>query len=288
MKLKTVPEYTTLDPANKGGPKYGHLAELDPAFAAAKPAVDAAMAGIWAAEDWDTFRANWKAGAPLPAGTPQPGVDVSEAYEHIPTRDGAQIELKVMRSLAPNASTNAVDNVCVLRMHGGGWAIGWHGTEALENLHAAAHPNVVLVSIDYRLAPEHPFPTPLNDCIDAFKWVKANAAKLNINPEKIVLLGGSAGSNLALALALTARDEGTSGIIAMMLDWPTGAHPKFFQQLRDRDGYELESYVQNHDATITNATIMEFFLDVYTPDVQPDVRHSPLLADSFKGLPPAC
>ncbi|EPE08169.1 lipase esterase [Ophiostoma piceae UAMH 11346] len=287
MKLKTVPDYVPLDPASKGGPKHGHYAELDPHFAAAKAGADAVMASLWAADDWHTFRNNWKAEAPLPDGTPRPGTDVVESYRRIPTRDGgAEIEIKIMKSVA----NKAADNVCVLRYHGGGWAIGGHGTEAVENLHAASHPNVVLVSVDYRLAPEHPYPTPFHDCFDALLWVKANAAALGIDPEKIVLLGGSAGSNLALAVALKARADNVTGIRAMLLDWPTACHPRLFQQLRDRDGYELESYVQCFDATVTTVPIMEFFLDAYLPTtakLEPDPYHSPLLADSFEGLPPA-
>lgn len=81
-----------------------------------------------------------------------------------------------------------------------------------------------------------------------------------------------------------AREEGVTGILAQMLDWPTSCHPKFFP----KDKYELESYVQNSDASVVSAQKMEFFLNAYTPDAKPDWRHSPLLAESLKGLPPAC
>lgn len=295
MKLKTTPEYVTLVPGSKGGPRNGHYAELDPHFAAVRPAAEAMIAGLYKADDWETFRNNWKGEAPLPEGTPRPGTDIEETYIKMPTRDGngngsTEIELKVMRSVKNNKA-KPEDNVCVIRLHGGGWTIGWHGTEAIENLHAAGHPNVVLVSVDYRLAPEHPFPTPLHDCVDALKWIKANAVShpaLQINPDKIVLLGGSAGSGLALAVALQAREEHITGLWAMLLDWPTGSHPKFFPQLREKYGYELESYVQVPDGVVAGAIVMEFFLDAHTPDAQPDPLHSPLLADSFKDLPPAC
>lgn len=195
IKLKATPEYVTLDPNSKGGPKYGHYSELDPVFATIKDAADGAVAGLWSNDNWDAFRAAWKVSGPLPADCPQPGKDVSESYQKIPMRDGAEIEIKIMKS-AKNTGASKDNNVCVLRMHGGGWAFGWHGSEAAENLHAANHPNVVLVSIDYRLAPEYRYPIPLNDCVDTLKWVKANAASLNINAEKIVLLGDSSGSNL--------------------------------------------------------------------------------------------
>ncbi|KAL1902969.1 hypothetical protein Sste5346_000881 [Sporothrix stenoceras] len=290
MKLKETPEYITLnDPEGKGGPRNGHYAELDPHFAAAREGAEAIMATLWNADDWETFRNNWKGEAPLPEGTPKLGEDVEESYIKVPARDGHQIELKVLKSAKHTKSAaTADDTIVVLRMHGGGWAIGWHNTEIIENHHAASHPNVVLVSIDYRLAPEHPFPTPLNDCVDVFKWVKANAReKLFANPDKIVLLGGSAGSGLSLGLALKARDEKIGGIIALALDWPTGAHPKFFPELREKFGYELDSYSQVPQGVVAGALIMEFFLDAYTPNVQRDQDHSPLLAETFAGLPPA-
>ncbi|CAK7232770.1 hypothetical protein SCUCBS95973_008368 [Sporothrix curviconia] len=290
IQLGAALKYAALDPDNKGGPSYGHYLELDPVFATLKDTADAAVAGLWSNDNWDMFRAAWRVPGPLPADCPQPVTDVSESYQTIPMRDGAEIEIKIMTSTKnenKNTSTERQGNVCVLRMHGGGWAFGWHGSEAVENLHAANHPNVVLVSIDYRLAPEHRYPTPLNDCVDTLKWVKANAASLNINAEKIVLLGDSSGSNLYLALALKARDENISGIIAMMLDWPNGCHPMFHQKPRDEQGFELESFVQNHNASVIDANVLEFCWDAYVPDAQPDPYHSPLLADSFKGLPPA-
>lgn len=75
-----------------------------------------------------------------------------------------------------------------------------------------------------------------------------------------------------------------TGIIAQMLDYPVTCHPSFFP----KDKYELNSYVQNHDATIVDAVKMEFFWDLYQKPAQPDPYHSPLLAKSLKGLPPAC
>ncbi len=147
IRLKSEPEYIKLDPNNKGGPKYGHYAEIDPGFAAVKDAADAAVAGLWSASDWDSFRALWKQGAPLPDDCPKPDVDVKVSYQQVPVRDGATVEIKLMKSV----KTTGDKSVLILRLHGGGWAIGWHETEAEENLHAAAIPNVVVACVDYRL-----------------------------------------------------------------------------------------------------------------------------------------
>ena len=83
---------------------------------------------------------------------------------------------------------------------------------------------------------------------------------------------------------MKAKAEGVTGIIAQMLDFPTTCHPK----LTPKDKYELESYSQNYDASIVDALKMELFLDAHTPDPKPDPYHSPLLAETLIGLPPAC
>lgn len=112
---------------------------------------------------------------------------------------------------------------------------------------------------------------------------KSNAPSLGADPEKIILIGGSAGAGMATIIALKARDAGISGIRAQVLNFPVTCHPKFFPA----DKYEYGSYQQNFDASVVSALKMEFFLDLYLPDPSPDADHSPLLAESLKGLPPA-
>ena len=146
ITLKPAPEYLTIDPNAKPGSKNGHLSELDPAFASMKDAADAAVATLWNGLDWPAFRQAWRTPGQLPEGCPQEGKDVVSTYQQVPVRDGAKVEIKIMKS--PNVQKDAY---LALRTHGGGWAIGWHGTEEAENLMAAAHPNVVLVSVDYRM-----------------------------------------------------------------------------------------------------------------------------------------
>lgn len=92
-------------------------------------------------------------------------------------------------------------------IHGGGWV-----TESVETynkvcLNLAENTNHIVVSIDYRLAPEHPFPTGLNDCYKAVKSIYLNRFILNVPPEKITLIGDSAGGNLTAAISLMARDK---------------------------------------------------------------------------------
>lgn len=98
-----------------------------------------------------------------------------------------------------------------------GWVIGSHEVEEVENRMMAAHANALVISVDYRMAPEYKFPYAVNDCFDVLKWVsrilaalldlsfkcpvnrlqcKTNASTLGINPEKIIVAGGSAGGNI--------------------------------------------------------------------------------------------
>jgi acetyl esterase len=104
-------------------------------------------------------------------------------------------------------------------LHGGGW---WLGTldecDALCRLRAELL-GCVMISVDYRLAPEHPFPTPLDDCWAAVQWVFANADQLGIDPARVAIGGGSAGGNLAAAVTLLARDTDLR-FVAQVLEIP--------------------------------------------------------------------
>ncbi|KAL3423499.1 lipase esterase [Phlyctema vagabunda] len=168
------------------------------------------------------------------------------------------------------------------RMHGGGWVVGRHEVDGAENVYAAVNRGIIVASVDYRKAPEHPFPQALDDSYDGLLWCKRNAKLLGINPEKIVLSGSSAGANLAAALALEARDNSISGIRAQVLHFPSVCHPKFFPS----DQYEFGSYVQNYSNCVLGTLRMETFLDAYMPNPHPDHRFSPLLAESLTDLPP--
>ncbi|WXC42779.1 hypothetical protein QX201_002557 [Fusarium graminearum] len=86
----------------------------------------------------------------------------------------------------------------------------------------------------------------------------------------------------AASLTLECLKHGITGVVAQALHFPPSCHPKFFPT----DKYEYGSYVQNCDDAILSTQRMETFYDAYAPNVKPDYRHSPLLADSFKGLPP--
>lgn len=107
-----------------------------------------------------------------------------------------------------------------LYFHGGGWVIGTLDTHdgtcrALANASKAA-----MLSVDYRLAPEHPFPLPLQDCYEATLWAAANAASLGVNGAKLAVAGDSAGGNLAAAVSLMVRDRGGPVLAHQLLIYP--------------------------------------------------------------------
>ncbi|KAF5008850.1 hypothetical protein FDECE_4874 [Fusarium decemcellulare] len=277
MHFKDKPEYTHAGPDFKPLPKYGHLSKPTPEFLAARDAIDAGNKALWGIPDVTTLREMTPdVDAQMPPGGPDRQNIMTERI-YFDARDGHKVELKIYK-----AGDVQPDAVLMVRMHGGGWMVGGHEVDGIENVYAAAESNIVVASIDYRMAPEYPFPTPLHDCYDGLIWCKNNATTLGIDPEKIIVAGGSAGGNLAACLVLEARNEGVTGIMAQVLSFPIICHPKFFPV----DKYEFGSYMQNANASVLNAVCMELALDTYIPDAKPDPRHSPLLASSHKDLPP--
>ena len=115
-----------------------------------------------------------------------------------------------------------VDEVlpCILHIHGGGYVLGSAAGSEAAHRRAVLELGCCIVSVDYRLAPETPFPGPVEDCYAALAWVVANAAELRIDPARLGVMGESAGGGLAAALALLARDRGEYGLAFQHLIYP--------------------------------------------------------------------
>jgi len=160
--------------------------------------------------------------------------------------------------------------------HGGGWVIGDLDSHDWVCRAVANAANCAVVSVDYRLAPEHPFPAAFDDALAATQWVAANAKLLNIDPARISIGGDSAGGNLAATVAIALRDEGKIKLRAQLLTYPI-VDLTFQYDERFEKGVAL-----------TNGGMRDF-IDKYVPDVaqRRDVRCSPLFAQTLKGLPPA-
>lgn len=135
--------------------------------------------------------------------------------------EGFDIRLCIYRP-APAA---AVGNLpAVLYVHGGGFVLGSPemAHDYLRDLAQALQ--LVIVAVDYRLAPEHPFPTPLEDCFTALQWLYDESAALGVDPRRVALMGHSAGGGLAAALALVARDRQTRPLAGLLLVYPMLDH----------------------------------------------------------------
>jgi len=130
----------------------------------------------------------------------KPGADVSVTQRHIgePT----------VRTLVFTPVYRAVPSPAVLWIHGGGYVVGTPEFEGAATGRLVNDLGVVAVSPDYRLAPEHPFPAGLDDCMAALHWMRANADELGIDPTRIAVVGASAGGGLAAAVAQRCHDEG--------------------------------------------------------------------------------
>ncbi len=143
---------------------------------------------------------------------PEPGVTVRD--HEVPV-EGGSITVRVAR---PGSEAGA--GPAYFFVHGGGWFQGNLDTAEVECGPMASRVPCTVVSVDYRLAPEHPFPVPLDDCVAAYEWMHAHAGELGVDPARVVVGGTSAGANLSAALCLVARDRGLPMPLAQLLDVP--------------------------------------------------------------------
>lgn len=154
------------------------------------------------------------------AEVPPPPFPVSEAFA--PVEGAPDVRLVVM-----NPPSKATNRGAILHIHGGGMVVGTPESALADKPQLALDHDCVVVSVDYRLAPETPFPGPQEDNYAALLWLVDNAASLGVDPARIVVMGESAGGGLAASLALMTRDRGGPRLagqvlIYPMLDWRTG------------------------------------------------------------------
>jgi len=166
-----------------------------------------------------------------------------------------------------------------LYIHGGGFAVGDLDCYNAVCSNLCQRSGCVIVSVDYRLAPEAPFPAAVDDCYAALEWVAANAAEFCGTGYRIGVLGDSAGGNLAAVMALLARDRQGPAIAFQGLIYPTtAAEPGLYPSCEKfGTGYVLTS------------RSMRYFTDLYFGPAgrAPDFRGAPLLAEHLADLPPA-
>ena len=163
--------------------------------------------------------------------------------------------------------------------HGGGWVIG--DLETHDNLcrSLANRARCIVVSVDYRLAPEHKFPAAVEDAYAATQWVAKNAHRINGDPARIAVGGDSAGGNLAAVVAIMARDQDGPSLVYQLLMYPA----------TDVSSTNTDSYRNYADGYFLTRGDGEWFCDQYLNCEEDRLNHraSPLLAPDLSGLPPA-
>jgi len=188
---------------------------------------------------------------------------------HIPVRDGSVLRAKLWAEhAAPNLPV-------LLYFHGGGFTVGSPETHEALCKHLAHLAQCAVVSLDYRLAPEHTFPTAHNDAFDALQWLAANATGLGLDVTRLAIGGDSAGGTLTTATAIAARDAGIA--LKLQLMFYPGCSPEYMPSAHTFEkGFLLEK------------ASIEYFYNHYVPNLadRHDPRFSPLLAD-VSGVAPA-
>ena len=184
----------------------------------------------------------------------------------------------VLRGYRPGAVPRSEPLPALVFFHGGGWTIGDLDTHDMLCRELASGARCAVFSVEYRLAPESPFPAAVEDCIAATDFVFKNAETLAIQPDRIAVGGDSAGGNLAAVVALHARDAGGPPLCFQLLIYPA-----------TDQNLETESLRQNGEGYLLTRALMEKVRSYYLPRPADyaDWRASPALARSHAGLPPA-
>ncbi|MEU3618967.1 alpha/beta hydrolase [Streptomyces sp. NPDC006872] len=193
----------------------------------------------------------------------------------VPAKDGAPIPLSVF---GPANTDRAAAAPCVYWMHGGGMVMGDRFSQIDIPLEWLDEFGAVVVSVDYRLAPEATGTALVDDCYQGLLWVAEHSAELGIDPARIVVAGASAGGGLAAGVALLARDLGTPAIAAQMLICPMLDHRNTSTSSRQYSG-EPGVWTREMNEFGWRAVLCDL-TDQEIPEYV-----SPALADDLSGLP---
>ncbi|MBV9664204.1 MAG: alpha/beta hydrolase, partial [Actinobacteria bacterium] len=200
-----------------------------------------------------------------------PGPEVGEVEDG--TLPGAAGELRYRLYRPATDGPHAV----IAYFHGGGWVLGSHESDDPFCRDLCVRSNAVVISVDYRHAPEARFPAAAEDGFAAVTWIAEHAGELGGIPGQLSVAGWSAGANVATVASHLARDAGGPAISAQLLVNP----------VVDAD-MGRASYVENAEGYLLTAGLMQWFWDHYTDEPQrSDPLASPLRADNLGDLPPA-
>ena len=209
----------------------------------------------------------------VPLQPPPPEVAATQDRD-VPGPHGP-IAIRIYRPLGSSATAVLP---ALMYFHGGGFTVGDISTHDTVCRMLANAAGCVVISVDYRMGPEHKFPKAVDDCVAATGWVAANAESLRIDANRIAVGGDSAGGNLAAVTTLIARDAGGPKIAFQLLIYPTTTFR-----------HDTPSTTELATGHMLTFSLMKYFRTAYLngPQDQTDWRASPLLAPDLSRLPPA-
>ncbi len=248
------------------GPGYNHGMTLDPQIQKVleylENAGDGEISLLSVAQARELSRKR-----PLPAG---PALPVTE--RRIPG-PGGEIPLRVY---TPALATTPG---ALVYFHGGGFVQGDLDSHDALCRQIALDAKCVVVSVDYRLAPEHKYPAAVHDCYAATCWVHENADLLGVDHQRIAVGGDSAGGNLATVVARLAKERRNPALVFQLLIYP----------VTDLRSFDTASYLDNATGKLLTRSTMQWFAQHYlrTDADRQDPSASPLMANNLIGLPPA-
>jgi acetyl esterase len=201
---------------------------------------------------------------------PPPTREVTRVHDETIERDGLRVPVRIYRNDdAPTA--------VLVYIHGGGFILGSIGLMDNVARELCHHTGAVVVSVEYRLAPEHPYPAGLDDCVAVTRWADAHAAELGAAGAPLFVCGESAGGNLSGAVALRLRDEGGVPLTGQVLIYPA----------TNGSSHESPSFYE-FDGLVVSRKAGQMYWEAYSAgralDDDPCAR---LLAADVTGLPPA-
>lgn len=247
-------------------PTTGPGAVPDPEVAAMLAALDAGFPDV-AAMDAAEARAAIRARR----GPLQRLPEMRETHDLTIDGPGGRLPLRVFRPHHDGAALPVI-----VFAHGGGFVFCDLDSHDEFCRSMAAGVGAVVISVDYRLAPEHPAPAAHDDMLAALRWAAANAATYGGDPARIALAGDSAGGNLAATVAIAVRDGGGPALAAQILLYPV-----------IDDDFDTESYRRFGTGHYNTTSAMRWYWQNYAPHGTDDVRLVPTRAASLAGLPPA-
>lgn len=198
--------------------------------------------------------------------------DIETGVEHWIDSEAGGVRIRVFRHRDGGVQP------ALVYMHGGAWMQGSPETHWDITARIASWNRQTVLSVDYALAPEHPYPAAFRQCVDVVRWARENAASLGIDPARLAIGGDSAGANLAAAVALKCRDEDLPLCAQLLIYMPSDF------------SLDWPSCQENADGPLLKVAGMAATRAMYCPDpaiAATDPFAVPLVARSHAGLPPA-